>query len=158
MSENQPRSPFPFEASSRDKCPDDPMGDDERSTPVPSSCARSSGPLMILSGPGSIAMSRSTNAPYWIGKPSSSSTSRQRSRNPTNPTKLLKRQIARAFKLISPTIHQSQDENLIALEALSYDAKMQYSSLQLLQTMLAKGESIVDQELTDAKRALATLE
>jgi len=46
--------------------------------------------------------------------------------------------------MISSTIHQSQDENLIALEGLSYDAKVQYASLQLLQTHLAKGETIVD--------------
>jgi len=119
---------------------------------------RSSGPLTIPSGPGLIAIRRSTSAPYRIGKPSSRSTSPQYSRNPTNPTQLLKRNIAQAFKLISSTIHQSQDENQIALEALSYDAKVQYGTLQLLQTRLAKGESIVDQELTDTKRALATLE
>jgi len=39
-----------------------------------------------------------------------------------------------------------------------YDTKVQYGTLQLLQTRLAKGESIVDQEITDAKQALATLE
>jgi len=35
---------------------------------------------------------------------------------------------------------------------------VQYGSLQFLQTRLAKCESIVDQELTDAKQALGTLE
>jgi len=158
MSENQPGSPFPFGASSSDESPDDPMGDDHSSKPLASSFARLSGPLTIPSGPGSIAISGSTSAPYRIGKPSSGSTSRQDSRNPTNPTELLKRQIAQPFKMISSTIHQSHDENLIALEALSYDAKVECGSLQLLQTWLARGESIVDQELTNEKQALATLE
>jgi len=60
--------------------------------------------------------------------------------------------------MLSSTIHQSQDQNLIALEALLYDASVQYGSLQIQQTSLAKDESIVDQELTDAKRGLAMLE
>ena len=151
MSEKQPGSPFPFETSSRDETPDYPMVDEESSTPLASSFASSTGPLTIPSGPSSIAMSRSTSAPYRIGKSYSRSTHHQHSRNPTNPSELLKPHIAPAFRMILSTIHQSQDENLIALEALLYDAKVQYGSLQLLQTRLAKGESIVDQELTDAK-------
>jgi len=151
MSENQPGSPFPFETSSRDETPDYPMVDEESSTPLASSFAPSTGSLMIPSGPSSLAISGSTSAPYWIRKPYSSSTHHQHSRNPTNPSELLKRQIAQAFRMILSTIHQSQDENLIALEVLSYDAKVQYGSLQLLQTRSAKGESIVDQELTDVK-------
>ena len=75
-----------------------------------------------------------------------------------NPTELLKGQIAQAFQFISSTIHQSHDENQIALEALSDDARVQYANLQLLQTRLAKGETIVDKELSDARQALLTLE
>jgi len=140
MSENPPGSPFLFEASSRDESPDDPIGDEESSTPLASSFAPLSGHLRIQSGPGSIAMSQSTSAPYRIGKPSADTTSYQHSRNHMNPTELVKLQIAQAFKMISSTIHQSQDENLIALEPLSSDAKVEYSSLQLQQSQLAKGE------------------
>jgi len=75
-----------------------------------------------------------------------------------NPTELLKRQIAQAFQFISSTIHQSHDENQIALKALSDDARVQYTNLELLQTRLAKGETIVDKELSDARQALLTLE
>jgi len=157
MTENQPGSPFPFEASSRDESPDDPM-DDESTTPLASSFAPSSGPLTIPSGPSSLAMSRSTSAPFRVGKSTSRSNSRQHSRNPRNPTELLKRQIAQAFQFILPTIHQSYDENQIALEALSDHARVQYANLQLLQTRLAKGETIVDKELSDARQALLKLE
>jgi len=156
MTENQPGSLFPFEACSREEIRDDPQEDDGSSTPQASSSTPLSGPLMISSGPGSLAMSRSTSAPFQVGKSTFCSTFRQHSRNPTNPTELLNRQIAQVFRIISFTIHQSKYENLIALEALSYNAKVQYGSLQLLQTRLAKWESIVDQEITDAKRALAT--
>ena len=157
MTENPPGSPFPFDTSARDEWPDAPMEDDS-STPHTSSFSSLTGPLTVSSWLASIAMSRATSAPFRIGKPSSSSTSRQYSRNSTNPTELLKRQIVQAFKMLSSTIHQSQDQNLIALEALLYDASVQYGSLQIQQTSLAKDESIVDQELTDAKRGLAMLE
>jgi len=70
---------------------------------------------------------------------------------------LLKQQIGLAFQHISSSINQSQDENLIALDALSEDARAQYTNLQLLQTRLAKGQLIVDQELQDARKALASL-
>ena len=46
----------------------------------------------------------------------------------------------------------------MALESLSEDARTQYANRQLLQTRLANGEQIVDKELSDAKRVLATLE
>jgi len=157
MTENQPSSPFPFEASSRDESPDDPM-DDESTTPLATSFAPSSGPLTIPSGPSSLAMSRSTRAPFRVGKSTSCSNSRQHSRNPTNLTELLKRQIAQAFQFISSTIHQSHDENQIALEVLSDDARVQYANVQLLQTELAKGETIVDKQLSDTRQALLTLE
>jgi len=71
---------------------------------------------------------------------------------------LLKQQIGLAFQHISSSINQSQDENLIALDALSEDARAQYTNLRLLQTRLAKGELIVNKELQDARKALATLE
>jgi len=44
------------------------------------------------------------------------------------------------------------------LDALSEDCRAQYTNLQLLQTRLARGESIVDKELQDSRKALATLE
>ena len=157
MTENQPGSPFPFEATSRDESPDDPM-DDESTTPLASSFAPSSGPLTIPSGPSLLAMSRSTSAPFRVGKSTSCSNSRQYSRNPPNPTELLKRHIAQAFQYILSTIHQSHDEGQIALEALSDDDRVQYANLHLLQTRLAKGERIVDKELSDARQALWTLE
>jgi len=47
---------------------------------------------------------------------------------------------------------------LIALDALSEDARTQYTNLRLLPTRSAKGESIVDKELHDARKALANLE
>jgi len=139
MTENQPSSRFPFEASSCDESPADPR-DDESTTRLASSLAPLSGPLMIPSEPSPLAMNQSTSAPFRVGKSASPSNSRQHSRNPTNPTELLKRQIAQPFKMISSTIHQSQDENQVALGVLSYDAKVQYGTLQLLQTRLAKGE------------------
>jgi len=157
MTENQPGSPFPFEATSSDESPDDSM-DDESTTPLASSFAPLSGPLTIPSGPSSLAMSRSTSAPFGVGKSTSRLNSRQHSRNPTNPAELLKRQIAQAFQYITLTIHRSHDESQIALEALSDDARVQYATLQLLQTRLAKGETIVDKELSDASQALLTLE
>ena len=124
MTENPPGSPFPFNTTARDKWPDAPMEDDS-STPYTSSFASLAGPLTVSSWPASIAMSRATSAPFQIGKPSSNSTSRQHSRNSTNSTELLKRQIVQAFKLLPSTIHQTQDHNLIALEALLYDASVQ---------------------------------
>jgi len=71
---------------------------------------------------------------------------------------LLKQQIGLAFQHISSSINQSQDENLIALDALSEDARAQSTNLRLLQTRLTKGEFIVDKKLQDARKALATLE
>jgi len=124
MSENQPGSRIPPDGSSRDESPDDPMRDYDSSTPLALSFAPSSGSFTIPSGPGSIAMSWSTSAPYQTGKPSSYSTTRQHSRNPTNPTERLKRQIAQAFKIILSTIHQSQDENLIAGEFRWQEAQL----------------------------------
>ena len=56
------------------------------------------------------------------------------------------------------TIHQSHDENQRALEGLSDDARVQYPNLQLLQTRLAKGETIVNKELSDARQAWLKLE
>jgi len=141
MTENQPGSPFPFEATSRDESPDDPM-DDESTTPLASSFAPSSGPLTIPSRPSSLAMSRSTSAPFRVGKSTSCLNSRQYSRNPPNPTELLKGHIAQAFQYISSTIHQSHDESQIALKALSDDNRVQYANLQLLQTLLAKGKQL----------------
>ena len=47
---------------------------------------------------------------------------------------------------------------MIALDALSEDARTQYTNLRLLPTRSAKGESIVDKELHDARKALANLE
>ena len=47
---------------------------------------------------------------------------------------------------------------MLALDALWEDARTKYTNLQLLQTRLAKGELIVDKELQDARKALATLE
>jgi len=44
------------------------------------------------------------------------------------------------------------------LDALSEDARTQYTNLRLLQTRLAKGELIVEKEVQDAKKALATPE
>jgi len=103
-------------------------------------------------------MSRSHSAQFRVEKNPSRSNSRQRARNTTNEMELLKHQIGLAFQPISSFINQSQDENLIALDALSEDARTQYTNLQLLQPRLAKGELIVDKELQDAGRALATLE
>jgi len=42
---------------------------------------------------------------------------------------LLKHQIGQAFQHISSFINQSQDENLIALDALSKNARTQYTNL-----------------------------
>jgi len=142
MTEKPPGSSFPFDTSASGKWPDDPMEDDS-SIPNTSSFASLAGPLTVSSWPASIAMSQATSGPFSIGKPSSSSTSRQHSRNSTNPTELLKRQMVQAFKMLSSTIHQSQDKNLIALKAFLYDASVQYRSLQIQQTCLAKDESIL---------------
>jgi len=103
-------------------------------------------------------MSHSHSAQFRVEKNTSRSNSRQRARNTTNQNELLKQQIGLAFQHISSSINQSQDENLIALDALSEDARAQYTNLQLLQIRLAKGKSSVDKELQDARKALATLE
>ena len=42
---------------------------------------------------------------------------------------LLKHQIGQVFLHISSSINQSQDENLIALDALSEDARTHYTNL-----------------------------
>jgi len=157
MTENQPGSPFPFEATSCDESRDDPM-DDESTTPLASSFAPSSGPLTIPSGPSSLAMSQSRSARFRVGKSTCRSNCRHHSRNPTNPTELLKRQIAQTLPYISSTIHQSPDESQIALIALSGHARVQYANIQLLQIRLTKGETIVDMELSDARQALLTPE
>jgi len=47
---------------------------------------------------------------------------------------------------------------LITLDALSEDARAQYTNLRLIQARLAKGQLLVDKELQDARKALATLE
>jgi len=70
---------------------------------------------------------------------------------------LLKQQIELAFQHISSSIGSSRGGNLIALDALSQNARVQYTNLLLLQTRLAKGKLIVDKELQDARKALATL-
>jgi len=152
-----PNAPHPELISN----PDQPMEDDETSTPHVSSFDSSSRAMTTTSNPGSVIhspMSRSHSAQFRVEKNTSQSNSRQRARNTTNQTELLKQQIGLAFQHMSSSINQSQDENLIALDALSEDARAQYTNLQLLQTRLAKGELIVDKELQDARKALATLE
>jgi len=141
--------------------PAQPMEDDDTSTPHACSFDPSSRAITTTSNPGSVIhspMSCSHSAQFRVDKNPSRSNSRQRARNATNQIELLKQQIGLAFQHISSSINQSQDENLIALDALSEDARAQYTKLQLLQTRLAKGELIVDKELQDARNALATLE
>jgi len=141
--------------------PDQPMEDDDTSTPHASSFDSSSRAVTISSIPGSVIhspMSHSHSAQFRVKKNESRSNSRQRVRDTTNQMELLKQQIGLAFQHISSSINQSQDENLIALDALSEDARTQYTNLQLLQTRLARGELIVDKELQEARKALATLE
>jgi len=103
-------------------------------------------------------MSRCQSAQFCVENNQSRSNSRERARNTTNQMELIKQQIRLAFQHISSSINQSQDENLIALEALSEDARAQYTNRQLLRTRLANGELIVDKELQDARKGLATLE
>jgi len=152
-----PNSPHPELISN----PDQPMEHDDSSTPHASSFDPSSRAMTTTSNPGSVIhspMSRSHSAQFHVEKNTSRSNSRQRARNTANQMELLKQQIGLAFQHISSSINQSQDENLIALDALSEDARAQYTNLRLLQTRLAKGELIVDKELQDSKKALATLE
>jgi len=152
-----PKSPHPELISN----PDQPMEDDDTSTPHASSFDPSSCAMTTTSNPGSVIhspMSRSHSAQFRVEKNTSRSNSRQHSRNTTNQMELLKQQIGLAFQHISSSINQSQDENLIALDALLEDARTHYTNLRLLQTRLTKGESIVDKELQDARKALATLE
>jgi len=152
-----PNSPHPELISN----PDQPMEDDDTSTPYASSFDPSSRAMTTTSNPGSVIhspMSRSHSAQFHVEKNTSRSNSRQRARNTTNQMELLKQQIGLACQHISSSMNQSQDENLIALDALSEDARAQYTNLRLLQTRLAKGELIVDKELQEAKKALATLE
>jgi len=140
--------------------PDQPMEDDDTPTPHASSFDPSSRAMTTTSNPGSVIhspMSRSHSAQFPVERNTSRSNSRQRARNTTNQMELLKQQIGLAFQHISSSINQSQDENLIALDALSEDARAQYTNIRLLQTMLAKGELIVDKELQEAKKAQATL-
>jgi len=152
-----PNSPDPELISD----PDQPMEDDDTSTPHASLFDLSSRAMTTTANPGSVIhcpMSRSHSAQFRVQKNTSRSNSRQRARNTTNQMELLKQQIGLAFQHISSSINQSQDENLIALDALLEDATAQYTNLQLLQTRLAKGQLIVDKELQDARKALATLE
>ena len=132
------------------------MEDDNTSTPHASTFNASFQAVSVSSEPGSVAMSRSTSAPFpgCIGKNSP----RLHARAPTNQTERLKQQIPLPFQYITSTIQQGQDDTLVALDSLSEDARTQYANLQLLQTRLAKGEQIVDKELSDTKKALATLE
>jgi len=141
--------------------PDQPMEDDDTSTPHASSFDPSSRAMTTTSNSGSVIpspMSHSHSAQFCVEKNTSRSNSRQRARNTTNQMELLKQQIGLVFQHISSSINQSQDENLIALDALSEDARAQYTNLRLLQTRLAKGQLIVDKELQDARQVLATLE
>jgi len=141
--------------------PDQSMADDDTSTPHASSFDPSSRAMTTTSNPGSVIhspMSRSHSAQFPVDKNPSRSNSCQPARNTTNQMELLKQQIGLAIQHISSSINQSQDENLIALDALSEDARTPYTNLQLLQTRLAKGELIVDKELQEARKALATLE
>ena len=132
------------------------MEDDNTSTPHASTFNPSSRAVSVSSKSGSVAISRSTSAPFSSrirkGSP------RHHARAPTNQTETLKQQIALAFQYIMSIIELGKNDNLVALDSLSEDARKQYANLQLLQTQLAKGEQIVDKELSDAKRALATLE
>jgi len=105
--------------------PDQPMEDDDTSTPYASSFDLSSRAMTTTSNPGSVIhspMSRSNSVQFRVEKDTSRSNSRQRARNTTNQMELLKQQIGLAFEHISSSINQSQDENLIALDTLSEDA------------------------------------
>lgn len=150
-----PNTPHPELVGSSDT----PMDDDNASTPHASSFDPSSRAVTVSSPAGSVVhspMSRSPSAQQFrIHKNSSRSNSRQREANQMD---LLKQQIGVAFRYISSSINQSQDETHIALSALSDDARTQYTNLQLLQTRLAKGESLIGKELLEARQALATLE
>jgi len=141
--------------------PDQPMHDNDTFTPHTSSLDSSSCAITVTSNPGSVVhcpMSRSYSAQYLVAKNPSRSNSRQPARNTTDQMELLKQQIGLAFQHISSSINQSQDESLIALDALSEDGRAQYTNLQLLQTRLARSELIVDKKLQNARKALATLE
>ena len=123
--------------------PDQPMQDDDTSTPHASLFDLSSHAMTTTSNLGLVIhspISRSHSAQFRVEKNRSRSNSRQRTRNTTNERELLRQQIGLAFQHISSSINQSQDENLIALDALSEDARAQYTNLQLLQTRLAKGD------------------
>jgi len=141
--------------------PNQPMEDDDTSTSHASSYNPSSRAMTTTSNPGSVVhspISRSLSAQFRVETNPRRSNSRQHARIATTQMALLKQQIRLAFLHISSSINQSQDENLIALDALSEDARAQYTNLRLLQTRLAKSELIVDKELQDVRKALATLE
>jgi len=141
--------------------PNQHMEDDDTSTPDAFSFDPSSHAMTTTSNPGSVIqspMNRAHSAQFRVEKNTSRSNSRQRASNTTNQMELLKQQIELAFQNISSSINQSQEENLIAFDALSEDARAEYTNLRLLQIRLTKGELIVDKELQDARKALATLE
>jgi len=130
MARVSPNSPHP--QIIRD--PDQAMEDDDTSTPHASSFDSSSRAITVTSNPGSVVhspISCSHSAQLRVEKNQSRSNSRQRARNTTNQMELLNQQIGLAFQHISSSINQSQDENLIALGALSEDARAQYTNLQL---------------------------
>jgi len=134
-----PNSPHPELISN----PDQPIEADDTSTPHASSFDPSSRAITTTSNPGSVIhspMSRSHSAQFRVEKNMSRSNSRQCARNTTNQMELLKQQIGLPFLPISSSINESQDHNLIALDALSEEARAQYTNLRLLQTRLAKSE------------------
>jgi len=119
-----------------------PMEDDNTSTAHASSFDLSSSAMTTPSNPGSVGhspMSGSHSAQFRVEKNLMRSNSRHCARKTTNQMDLLKQQIGRAFQHISSSINQSQDENLIALDAISEDARAQYTNLQVFQKQVSKG-------------------
>ena len=113
------------------------MEDENTSTPHASTFNPSSRAVSVTSEPGSVdsvALSRTSSAPFpgCVGKNLARSNPRHHARTPTNQTEHLKEQIALAFQYITSTITQRHDENLVALDSLSEDARTQYANLQLL--------------------------
>jgi len=108
--------------------PDQPLEDDDTSTPHPSSFDQSSRAMTTISNPGLVTyspLSRSHSAQFGVDKNPSRSNPGQRTRNATNHMELLKPHIGLVFQYISSSINQSKDENLIVLDTLSEDTRAQ---------------------------------
>ena len=128
---------------------DDRMITDNDSTPTGTSVP----PISRTNSPNPSAMSRTGSGAGSIRPPSRI----RRARQPT-ASEEFKAQLSYAFRYLYATLQETKDEFHIATQSFSEGAREAYAFLQLMESRLARDETIVEAELLEGRKALEIVE